>query len=1049
MDKYEYKICLEDIRTLIGKRDFAQAVEIADTIDWTHVKSVKTLCMISDLYKINGRIDRSYAVLVQAYNRQPEDSRIIYALCDLLIRQKQMLPALQLYNEFTRLAPKDPGRFVLQYRLYELQEVSLDERIAVLKDLERHSFRDKWVFELARLYEEQSRYQDCVAQCDKLIARGKPAYQKKAIQLKQKYASLTGEQKEIYRQLTTSFARQNTQQLPEVPSEPEEPAAPAEAAEPARQERGEAAGDPIVQLVDRAARMTGIADTAPIREDAPGEGEIRVREMDEQLVSTVDLQREVADGLKGIMTRETGEIDTEEAERAHRQQLRREFREGFDLPQQEEGSPEEREEFERARQEAREHRARWNEEQRGRRADAEQARGTVYEADLAQETDGQYSMRIDGQNVVSRPRVPQTTGPVATQYHGEASVPAEVPMTGGDSQAFEEERQERLRESAPKASLSDGMTGQEKLAVALAQQANAPEPVSPEAAPAVPAGLQDTLVLDPTIDAGTKTWTGSAVETTLQNAESEYDRALEAPAARDLMEKPALETQAPAEKSDSTPAPAPVPAQPIRSMAEDVEDIEEQDAAEDGETQDAPRASGKAAASGEDAAGEGASEANATGKGASETDAATGAENEVPAAREHETEPLSETQEIAELVRLEFENEEHLAEQQAAAEAALKAARPVRPAQPEEDSARRAARAARENMETAELQRIILEENEEDRSGQAQAAAPSERVDTHAAAQDEAAYGDVPDGEEPGGEQADAAAPQERMDPASGRGAARRTERDGGTQDFAQDAARPRRRDPDAERIRNMSPEQRRMFAPFLHEKSTRGQLLRTIDAISLASYTGNVLITGEEGTGALDLAKALLRNVHMTDGNFSGKVAVTSGSSINRKGPAAYLERLQNGGLVIDHASTLTEETVDALHGALEKEDHGAIVLLIDTPGNMNRFWGRYEQRLRDHFTTRVDIRALSEEELIRHAERYAQRQDCRLEPGGRDALAEKIHQLQTPAHAVTPEEVRGLIDDAIASAERKTAGHFMDSMLRRRYDADDMLLLRDKDFR
>lgn len=1025
MDKYEYRICLEDIQALIGRRDFVQAVEIADTIDWNHVKSVKTLCMISDLYKINGRIEQSYAVLVQAYNRQPDNPKIVYALCDLLIRQKQMLPALQLYNEFTRLAPMDPSRFVLQYQLYQLQNVSLDERIAVLKDLERHSFRDKWVLELAKLYEEQGRYPDCAAQCDKLIEKGKPAYQKKAIQLKQKYASLTAEQKEIYRQLTTSIARQNTQPLAEAAPEAQSPARelPERDLRSGRRTAGRQKPEADMDaLVDRAARMTGIADTEPITMNPGGSDEIRIKGMDEQLVNTVDLQREVADGLRDIMTRETDELDSDGiAEAADDTEPRggagQEPRGGFALPE-EEDSSEAREEFERARQEIRERR-------------------TVYKAELAQETDGQYSMRlgIDGRNVISRPGVPEADVPEVREMSAEERLLPETETAGDEEalRAYEEARQERLRESAPKGRLSDGMTEQEKLAVALAKQAN--EPAGQQSGGLSESSLQDTLVLDESADASTRTWIGANVE-----------RALAGPSR-----------------------------QPLRDAGQEEEDELFAEEAADGEDPD--ESAGEPGMSGEESGGD---------------EAESGAE----AAQEHTEEKLSETQEIAELVRLEFENNEQLARQQAAAEAARRAEEEAarraeieeearrlveekeRQAEREEEekrrreeeaaaeeraermraerarrdaeldaglaeaSAVRAANAARENMETAELQKIIMEE---DRGPAVSAEEEQENAQKTAREAIRAASGETlrrreqeqPDGQEKSYHREEPLRQersQERPQPES-----RREDR----------RPQARRAGSVSERIRNMTPEQRKLFTPFLHEKNTREQLLETIDSISLASYTGNVVITGDEENGATGLAKALLRNVHMTDANFSGKVAVTTGSSLNRKGPAAYLARLENGGLIVDHASTMTRETVEALNAALEKEDHGAIVLLTDTSKNMDRFWGEYEEELKNIFTTRVDIRPLSDEELMRYAERYAERQDCVMDESGRRALEDQIAGLQTETHRVTIEELRELMDNAVISAERKTAGHFMDSVLRKRYDSEDRIILRDKDFR
>ena len=259
---------------------------------------------------------------------------------------------------------------------------------------------------------------------------------------------------------------------------------------------------------------------------------------------------------------------------------------------------------------------------------------------------------------------------------------------------------------------------------------------------------------------------------------------------------------------------------------------------------------------------------------------------------------------------------------------------------------------------------------------------------------------------------------------------------------------KPAKHNSEADRIRNMTPEQRKMFGPFLHEKNTRAQLLRTIDEISLASYTGNVIITGDEGTGTLDLAKVLLRNEHLTDSNFSGKVAVTNGAGLSKKGPAAYFSRLENGGLIVDKAYTMTRETVSALNMELEKEDHGIIVILVGSGAEMDKFYKQYESRLKDLFTTRIDVKTLSTKELINYAQHYANRQDCSIDAEALVELESVITSMQSATHHVTVEEVRDIVDEAIGVSEKKTPGHLFDSMKRKRYDSEDRMILHQKDF-
>ena len=152
MDKYEYRIRAEEINALIEQKDYIQAVKIADTIAWRRVRSVVMLCKVSELYKINRRYEESKADLLLAYELQPGSRKIVYSLCELSIKLEETVQAVEYYKEFIQIAPRDTGRFILQYRLYEAQDVSLEERIAVLEEYKKRDYREKWAYELAYLY---------------------------------------------------------------------------------------------------------------------------------------------------------------------------------------------------------------------------------------------------------------------------------------------------------------------------------------------------------------------------------------------------------------------------------------------------------------------------------------------------------------------------------------------------------------------------------------------------------------------------------------------------------------------------------------------------------------------------------------------------------------------------------------------------------------------------------------------------------------------------------------------------------------------------------
>ena len=251
----------------------------------------------------------------------------------------------------------------------------------------------------------------------------------------------------------------------------------------------------------------------------------------------------------------------------------------------------------------------------------------------------------------------------------------------------------------------------------------------------------------------------------------------------------------------------------------------------------------------------------------------------------------------------------------------------------------------------------------------------------------------------------------------------------------------------DKHAVREMTGSERELFAPFIHHKRTRRQIVETIDNISMASFTGNVIITGEEGTGTIALAKLLVKEVQLSDSNFSGKVAKISGSTMNRKDVASTLGKLSGGALIVEAASFMKKVAVEQLLKALNQEGKGLIVLLEDTKAAMEEFLATYPELL-NTFNLRVDVEALDDQTLVRYARKYALEQEYAIDELGVLALHTRIADMQTSDHEVTLAEIEELVDEAIYYADKKTPKHFFDVLLGKRYDEEDMIVLRENDF-
>lgn len=224
LDKYEYKIRADEINSLIEEGEYAEAVAIADTIDWRRVKSVRMLCTISDLYKINRRFQEAKDILLLAYEKHPTGRLIVYSLCELSIKMEEYVQAIEYYKEFVQIAPRDTGRYVLQYRLYEAQEVSLEERIAVLEEFKKRDYREKWAYELAYLYHRIGLTTKCIEECDEMyLWFGEGKYVIKAMELKSLHAPLSPEQQAKYDAWTSGVEEESEEPAEEdIPDEEEE-----------------------------------------------------------------------------------------------------------------------------------------------------------------------------------------------------------------------------------------------------------------------------------------------------------------------------------------------------------------------------------------------------------------------------------------------------------------------------------------------------------------------------------------------------------------------------------------------------------------------------------------------------------------------------------------------------------------------------------------------------------------------------------------------------------------------------------------------------------
>ncbi len=925
LDKYEYKIRADEINSLIEEGEYAEAVAIADTIDWRRVKSVRMLCTISDLYKINRRFQESKDILLLAYEKHPSGRLIVYSLCELSIKMEEYVQAIEYYKEFVQIAPKDTGRYILQYRLYEAQEVSLEERIAVLEEFKKRDYREKWAYELAYLYHRIGLTTKCIEECDEMyLWFGEGKYVIKAMELKALHAPLNAEQQAKYDAWTAGLEEDVEEADEELPEEDEDV------------QTDEGYGDEEADEEDPDFGMTMPTTDLP-----------QVKTVDVGEYNTLNLQMALAESMKEIMTDEEPEIRP--VERAL------EVQEGriVEMPRRQEQADEEES---------------FVEEEETAAEDMDAAENTDTEENLAEKEDQDEELSI----------VEKIIAPLLQET---VKIPkVELPE---ETDELQEVVPEATREFTPVRD-SDLISGRPSA-----------EAVRPEA------------VADRTPVREIKT--EPAQEQRIIR-EVRPETIQEPTPVRERMPE-AVQEQMPAGAAEavSEMMPAGEPEQPAAPTIYDSVLSQEYD----GQIR------------------------------------LLVPDSDVKAVEKQITGQLSIQDIMAEWEAMKRSNEqkrmedvrrrvlEHTGSLFADFDEATKSGLL--------EQLEKAFVAA--IMKESGIKKVILpEEAEKELVSKTAQTSPQPAASTETARKEPVpvkeieeapviAYNDEPDEEdadfEMDDEMEEVAEPEE-------------LEAEIDEPEEEEPEAQPQ---PETQTVRELTDEERELFGQFTHHRKSREQLVRTLDNMSMASYTGNVIITGEEGGGTLTLAKGLIREMQYSDGNFSGKIAKISGAVLNKKDIADTLSRISGGALIVEKAADLKSAVAMKLCKELERGNVGLLLILEDTKQRMNTLLSENDIMNRV-FDLRVDIEPLDDEALVAYARQYAEDQEYSIDEFGVLALHTRIAEMQTSDHEVTLAEVRELVDEAIYYANRKTPKHFVDVLLSKRYDNDDMIILRESDF-
>jgi len=1149
LDKYEYRVRAEEINALIEKKEYAEAVKIADTIDWRRVKSVMMLCKISDLYKVNRRYEDSKEILLLAYDRHPGSRKIIYSLCELSIKLEEIVQAVEYYKEFVQVSPKDAGRYILQYKLYEAQDVSLEERIAVLEEYKKREFREKWAYELAYLYHRIGLATRCVEECNELILWfGEGNYVVKAMELKMLHQPLSPSQQEKYDRRFNRFAQRQPETtqgevaqdenikmtLPisiknvevsnaptaKIPSKKvQSQVEMSEAASTVRidkQSLSETAynDDLDEEIADTESYETSTYDAEDVEEPVLTETEkqeetfekgidienaepvkpdddldIKIKPIDMGEYNTINLQQEIAKNLVKMLAEE--DMEATDATKAlpidtildsTDPELLKEITDDSIknaivaplLQDTTELKPITEEDLLASLDEKPKTVDELKEEEEALKA---QAMAAVQMAEMEQVAQNEEAVQLVSEDAnrvatgvtaainasvqnlesIVGHEVPQEEPIEESVIVAEAVQPVEPVTVAEAVQPVEPVTVAEAVQPVEPVTVAEAVQPVESVTVAEAVQpvesVTVAEAVQPVESVAVTEEAQPVNTSQPTEQIQPegelivkKQITGQLSFTDIMAEWEETKKASEEKHREEMRQRMLKQTgpmfadfDAAARASVSSDLNLITPTEDVFSateaLATEVEAALEADSKEAERKENVQTESHPLFEQVED-----------TFANTQQASVYNGVEEEPVQTRIFNT---------AEIRGIEEKLLSNLAKESVKIEPEL--VTPVIPMTapiPEIPSMDVNAVPNTEEAAQTAWEPVVTETPIVETPSVPVTEQPSQPVSVEPAVVAEPTSSVPTQVSEPAPpmmkdkdtviEMLQAVSTGTQPIPA----AALVSQDTMNIVDLSEELGQTVQ--PKTPIGRSLTKEEKELFGAFVQTEKVEKQIARAIDTISMKPATGNVMISGANGTGTVNIAKILIKVVQVTQaGNFSGKVAKITGSLLDKKDIKATFDSLGNGALIVEKASDITEHVcikiVDYVKNA--NEGRGLVLLFEDTRGNIDRLVEACPQ-LNEVFNVRIDVEALDNDGLVSYGKEYAKEQDYSIDDMGVLALYTRISDMQTNDHHVTIEEVKEIVDEAIANANKKSVGRLMDVILAKRYDADDMIVLREKDF-
>ena len=1069
MDKYEYKQLSERMIELMQNEEYGEAKEIADSIDWRRVRNAMMLANVSDIYEKTGEYQKSYDILQIAYHRAEGSRKVLYRLSSLALKTGNVDEAIDFYDEFVQLAPKDPNRHILRYQILRAQRAPLEQQIEALEEFKKAEYIEEWAFELAKLYQEAGMTAECLEECDDLIlwfSEGKYVY--KAMELKMQYKPLTPSQQEKYNRRFEKNGGE-TEEIPDLETYVAENEEPEDHLDEAATEHSEAVSEEPVedipesigqqdtgkeessekpvrkpekkkigdtmrldealeQLLHRKPEVSAAEDEEPDISDLESAiGDIE-SVVDLDMVNQISQEKHTGDVPIGMKELIPGEVSEEAADKKERipveitTDITEDDAEELNLEDLvAEELPEEVEEAEPVEEEAEE---------------VEEAEPVEEEAEEVEEAE---------------PIEETQTGTIEEELQKIADAEPAEP----EEEIFDMEEAEDFLEDSPAEDWED-------------------DTESFEEADAEELSFEEIL----------SDWDSEEAEALLEDAEEEvYDESVE----ETYEEEPDEEPNEEPDEDEAEDILEGAEEEPIEESAEDVveadaEEIYEEEP-EDEVTEDTPILSPDIQ------------------RLIDEIEGAVPAEESLPEEKEIEKapeEPHENMGEVTESLRLDDlpEEDEDLFEDEDFLES--------------EDEEDEYESYEDDDSEEDEYESYEDDDSEDEYTSYDEDEYEDEIYDDEYEDDDEAYYEESDDDEladdeefyyedeeepdeEPDEEDAPDFEDEFKVDPKHSEEPDDREIPDEDDGIDIMSATTPLSRKETAKLIATgktsplpldeisdalsmdtgfvvhgrydletqsgigtragLTEEQKKLFSYFVPVRGMSEQLVDVLEQDKNCtnrkgtSKTGNLLIIGDKGNGKTVLAVDVVKAIQKQREIRQGKVAIVTGESLNKKKIGDIFDKLYGGALIIEKAGKMNEKTVAKLNRAMERDTGELLIVLEEQRKPLDRLLSS-NREFRRKFTSRLEVPIFINDELVTFGQTYAQENGYKIDEMGILALYSCIDSLQREDHSVTVAEVKEVMDKAIAHSQKASAKKLVKRVFGRNTDSSDRIILSERDF-